>query len=151
MLEANPRLTPSLVRTILLAASQPVAGAAPERQGAGAVDAGQAVAMALREEHGPLARRPVSPRLTPQGILYILHEHNAERVQVLGSWNAWSLPGLVAVEVEPGIWEARQRTLTPGCYSYKFLVSRSHWLDDPSNPRKSPDGFGGFNSVLEIN
>ena len=24
------------------------------------------------------------------------------------------------------------------------------WLDDPSNPRKRPDGFGGFNTIFEI-
>lgn len=141
----------SLVRTLLQAASLPVAGAAPERQGAGALDAGQAVALALREEHGPLARWPMSPHVTPQGILYLLHEHKAKQVQVLGSWNAWLAPGLAATEMEPGIWQARQRPLMPGCYSYKFLVDHSRWLDDPSNPRKSPDGFGGFNSVLEIN
>lgn len=52
MLQANPRLTPPLVRRVLLAAARPVPGAPRERQGAGAIDAGQAVALALREPMG---------------------------------------------------------------------------------------------------
>jgi serine protease AprX len=49
MLEANPGLSPSRVRHLLLGAAQVVEGASVERQGAGAVDAGRAVALALLE------------------------------------------------------------------------------------------------------
>ncbi len=52
--------------------------------------------------------------------------------------------------VEPGIWEADVGGLAPGRYLYKILVDGSHWRDDPANPRKAPDGFGGLNSVLTI-
>lgn len=61
MLQANPALTPRLVRDVLIAAAQPIPGAPAERQGAGALDAGQAVARALREQHGPLAGLPLTP------------------------------------------------------------------------------------------
>ncbi len=71
-------------------------------------------------------------------------------MQVLGSWNDWRAPGLVARQVEPGIWEAEARGLAPGRYLYKILVDGSHWRDDPANPCKAPDGFGGLNSVLTI-
>jgi serine protease AprX len=47
MLEANPGLTPHQVREVLKASAHPVPGAPLERQGAGAVDAGRAVALAL--------------------------------------------------------------------------------------------------------
>jgi serine protease AprX len=47
MLEANPRLTPRLLRRALQAASRPVPGAPAGRQGSGALDAGRAVAMTL--------------------------------------------------------------------------------------------------------
>ena len=47
MLEANPRLTPGRIRELLVASAHPVLGASTERQGAGALDAGQAVALAL--------------------------------------------------------------------------------------------------------
>jgi serine protease AprX len=47
MLEANPALTPLDVRELLMASAQPVPGAERERQGAGALHAGRAVALAL--------------------------------------------------------------------------------------------------------
>ena len=68
MLEANPRLTPRLVRDVLLASTRPVPGAPQERQGAGAIDAGQAVARALREPHGALAGRALSPQIGTDAI-----------------------------------------------------------------------------------
>jgi serine protease AprX len=49
MLEANGALGPRRVRELLTAAAHPVPGAPPERQGAGAVDAGRAVRLALAE------------------------------------------------------------------------------------------------------
>ena len=34
---------------------------------------------------------------------------------------------------------------------YKFAVDGgATWVADPENPRKSPDGFGGFNSVVRV-
>ncbi len=47
MLEANPSLAPARVRELLMASAQPVPGAPLERQGAGAVDAGRALGMAV--------------------------------------------------------------------------------------------------------
>jgi serine protease AprX len=47
MLEANPELSPEAVKTLLMATAQPIVGAS-DRQGAGAVHAGRAVAAALR-------------------------------------------------------------------------------------------------------
>ncbi len=52
MLEANPSLTPWWIRELLTAAAEPVAGAPPERQGAGALDAGRAVALAAAAHDG---------------------------------------------------------------------------------------------------
>jgi serine protease AprX len=49
MLEANPRLTPQQVRTILTATAKPLAHVAPEKQGAGVIDAAAAVQRALSE------------------------------------------------------------------------------------------------------
>jgi hypothetical protein len=47
MLEANPTLPPQSLKELLRSAAQLVPGASAERQGAGAVDAGRAVASAL--------------------------------------------------------------------------------------------------------
>jgi serine protease AprX len=53
MLEANPGLSPAEVRELLIASAEPVPGAEPERQGAGALHAGRAVALALERKRAP--------------------------------------------------------------------------------------------------
>jgi serine protease AprX len=151
MLQANPTLTPRLVRDVLIAAAQPIPGAPVERQGAGTLDAGQAVALALREQHGPLVGRPLSPQVTPSGVTFLLHDHNVRQVEVVGSWDDWRTPGLMAEQIEPGVWQAARPPLPPGRYVYKFLLDGSRWFDDPVNPHKAPDGAGGLNSVLVVN
>lgn len=53
MLEARPGLSPAQVRDILIRSAEPVPGAEPERQGAGALHAGRAVALALELHRSP--------------------------------------------------------------------------------------------------
>ena len=36
-----------------------------------------------------------------------------------------------------------------GIYQYKF-VRDGKWFNDPANPARSPDGYGGWNSIIEI-
>jgi hypothetical protein len=33
---------------------------------------------------------------------------------------------------------------------YKFVVDGTSWIADPGNARKSPDGYGAFNSVMRV-
>ena len=150
MLEANPTLTPRLIRDILKETAHPVPGADRERQGAGALSPGQAVARALAELHSPTARLQVSPRLSPEGISFSLHDHAATAVQILGSWDDWRSPGITARPIEPGFWQTQPMPLAVGRHAYKFLLDGKHWLDDPDNPRKVPDGLGGLNSSVVI-
>jgi serine protease AprX len=149
-LEANPSLRPRLVRDALIASAHPVSGAQRERQGAGALDAGRAVALAVRERHPGLPARGLGPEVSSSGVTFAMHDHYARHVQVLGSWDGWRPPGLVAVLIEPGLWQASGPALAPGRYEYKFFLDGRRWLDDPGNPRKTPDGLGGLNSILIV-
>jgi serine protease AprX len=150
MLEANPTLTPLVVRDVLEETAHPVPGADRERQGAGALSPGQAVARALAEHHNRAVGQQVSPRLASEGITFSLHDHTAARVQVFGSWNDWQSPGIAAASVEPGYWQTSPVHLRAGQYTYKLLLDGCRWLDDPSNPRKVPDGVGGLNSTVVV-
>jgi serine protease AprX len=150
MLQANPALTPRRVRELLIAAAEPVTGASPERQGAGAIHAFGAVALALADQHGKQADYIQSPAITPEGIIFLLHDHRVRTVRVLGSWNGWAGPGLVATAIEPGVWHTDPILLAPGSYRYKFLLDDGAWSPDPANPLRAGDGFGGWNSVVEI-
>ena len=144
----SARRTPLLIRDMLRETAHSVPGADLERQGAGAVAPGQAVARALAERHGQAAQQRISPRVSPEGVTFILHDHGASSVQVLGSWDNWSAAGISAKRVEPGVWQTAPLQLSSGQYSYKFFLDGHRWLDDPGNPRKSHDGNGGLNSVF---
>lgn len=150
MIEANRRLAPEAIRRLLFAAAIPVPGAPAERQGAGAVDAGLAVALAAREKHGAAADEPLSPRVGADGVTFLLHDDDARHVAVLGSWDDWRSPGLPALAARPGLFRATRAPLPPGRYAYKFVLDGDRWLADPANPRKSPNGVGGFDSVLVV-
>ncbi len=135
MLEANPSLTPQEVRVLLTLAAQPIPGASRERQGAGAIDAGHAVALAA-EGCG--------------AAQFVCRTTAAADVTIAGGWNNWTLPGIPAKQIRPGLWAAPHPSLARGSYGYKFLVDENIWRADESNPLKAADGFGGWNSILRI-
>lgn len=145
MLEARPELRPQRVREALLAAAESVAGAPPERQGAGALDAGRAVAYALAD-----AAAGGGPQLDAQRVRFRLHDPRAREVRLLGSFDAWREPGRPARRLEGGLWEAELPRPRPARYAYKFKIDGARWLADPGNPARVHDGRGGFNSVLEV-
>src|ERR1044072_2335245 len=51
MIEANPQLTPGVIKNILISTADRIAGAAAVRQGYGVVNAPRAVALAKQEQH----------------------------------------------------------------------------------------------------
>jgi serine protease AprX len=151
MLQANPSMTPALVRQVLLSASKEVGGAPSERQGAGALDAGRAVMLALRETHAPWVGGSIQNTLAGGGrIVLTLHDRNARRAAVYGSWDDWGQPGIRMQQAGPGLWRAEMPPLPPGRHQYKFLLDEMRWTDDPENPRRTPDGAGGHNSILIV-
>jgi serine protease AprX len=149
MLEANGSLTPRRVRELLQAAAQRIPGASDERQGAGAVDAGRAVTLALADLHSRRADFAASPLVEGSTVRFLLHDHEAKGVSVLGSWDGWMSPGLDAARIEDGLWEARLAAAPPGTHSYKFLIDGDRWLVDPANPSRKTDDGGNWNSVLD--
>lgn len=150
MLEANPALSPRRVRELLIAAAYPVPGAPPERQGAGAIDAGRAVTLALADRHSKRADFIRSPVISGESVRILLHDHRGRDVRVQGSWDDWRKPGLEATEIEPGLWQLELRSLESGTYAYKFQIDGHRWLVDPANPARRNDGAGGWNSVFSV-
>jgi serine protease AprX len=148
MLEASGSLTPRRVRELLQASAHPVPGASHERQGAGAVDAGRAVTLALSDLHSRQADFARTPLIEDGGVRFLLHDHAASRVAVRGSWDGWRGPGLLAARIEEGLWEARLAAPPPGLHTYKFLLDGERWLCDPANPTRRTDEHGNWNSVL---
>lgn len=150
LLEANPSLDPEQVRDVLQATAETIPDVPIERQGHGVIDVGQAIALARHLRRGARLDWRRVPQVTPEGILYALDADDAGQVELLGSWDGWQSPGLLATETEPGLWIIYQDLLPPGVYQYKFMIDGHRWLLDPSNRARLPDSAGGLNSVLTV-
>ncbi len=149
MLEANPALTPKQIHQLVISSAIPVSGASPERQGAGALDAGLAVAAAARAADC-MHDFANSPCVTPARVRFTLRHAGAREIAVRGDWDEWAAPGIEAKQIQEGVWVADIQRLAPGRYLYRFLVDGTEWRDDPSNKSREPDAEGLSNSVLII-
>lgn len=152
MLEANPSLSPAVVREILLATAQFMPGLPAERQGHGLINPALAVERALGETHSFKEERLQSPKIKrrQRKITFHYHNHHAESVMLCGNFNRWSPEGFLFRGGKSGNWTLELPLLPPGTYRYKFLVNGNEWISDPRNPFREPDGFNGFNSRFEV-
>jgi len=150
MLEANPSLNPSQVRYVLTATAVPLDDFPAERQGAGVIQAARAVALARRLPGGPLQRIPLSPDIQPDHILFTFYDptQQVRQVSLVGSFNHWDPRRHPLQSPLPGVWQVAIPPLPPGEYRYKFYLDDA-WLNDPENPNRVEDGYGGFSSFLE--
>lgn len=108
-----------------------------------------------------IKRRLPPPGREPDGsILFRFEAPSARVVQLMGSWpeNNWGqglaqtgsyLVGLMEKDPQSGIWMRRER-LPRGRYQYKFKIDEVNWKEDPNNPQRVDDGYGGFNSLLIV-
>ena len=105
-------------------------------------------------------RRLPPPTVTSDGIVFRFYAPSARLVQLAGNWpeNNWlagqaQTQGYNVGEMKDadgdGIWE-RVEKLPPGRYQYKFVIDRVNWKEDPHNPNRTADGFGGNNSLLDV-
>ena len=98
------------------------------------------------------------PDAAPPCDQYTFEYENDEAttVWVTGSFTGWATapPGALVLSKEADdVW--RLTTIVgEGHQSYKFVIDGDtpdeEWVTDPSNPNTEPDGYGGFNSVLEL-
>jgi serine protease AprX len=149
LLEANPDLTPAVIREILIATAQFVPHAPTARQGAGVVDAGQAIALALHLRHSKQVKSLVSPEIGKTELTFRLYDNKASQVALYGSWNKWKT-GILATQESDGYWQMTMLRPPAGWYRYKFLLDGHDWLHDPANPHKVPNRFGSFDSLMMV-
>lgn len=148
--QANPRLTPARIKELLMLSATRIADAPDERQGAGVVDAGAAIAAALadgRTNHTAVRQMPL---ITDDAVRFVFHDRDAQSVTVLGSWNQWQSPGVAARQSAAGVWQACVPRPAAGRYSYKFVLDGAKWLPDPANPQRMVNDEGQVNSVFDV-
>ncbi|MBD3347429.1 MAG: hypothetical protein GF401_20425 [Chitinivibrionales bacterium] len=74
---------------------------------------------------------------------------SAKSVSVAGDFNQWDIGNKPLRKGSNGNWII-ELELPPGTYQYQFVVNGNQWHPDPSNPVLIPDGFGGYNSGIEL-
>lgn len=73
---------------------------------------------------------------------------NAKKVILAGSFNKWN-EELFAMKKTNDGWELILQ-LKPNRYEYRFIID-GYWIEDPSNLNKTPNEYGEYNSVIDIN
>src|SRR5262245_22024815 len=89
---------------------------------------------------------PTATLITPQGVVFTVEAPGAERVQLVGDFNGWTMEGS-EMQHDGRFWR-KVLNLHPGRYAYRFIVD-GQWQADPMNTSAEPCP-GGFNSVLVL-
>jgi serine protease AprX len=150
ILEANPALTPAIVKNILISTASRLINFPAIRQGFGVLNARLAVAEALRETHFFDHEALLPPRIAGGKIRFSYHDDDARSVHLAGDFNDWNSTATLFSKTGDGLWQTEIAELRAGKYYYKFVIDGQIWKEDPSNGMKAADGLGGFNSILEI-
>jgi serine protease AprX len=150
MLEANPSLTPQVIKNILVSTADRIPDQPSLRQGYGVLNARRAVEEAKRERHTHPECEFGPPRIEGDRLVFYFHHDGAQSVALAGDFNEWDAARDRFVKQANGLWRAEIELPAPGGYQYKFVVDGGVWLDDPGNGMKVADGYNGFNSLLHI-
>ncbi|MBK8806106.1 MAG: alpha-amylase [Bacteroidales bacterium] len=75
------------------------------------------------------------------------HGGYIQSLQIAGDFNNWN-PSDNYFNYTNGKWEIDLK-LEPGNYPYQ-LIANGNWFNDPDNPNKIDNGYGGFNSLLKV-
>jgi hypothetical protein len=94
------------------------------------------------------------PQVNPDGTVTFTYAGGGspQAIFLAGSFNGWN-PGDPQYALEDlegdGKWSITI-PIDPGSYQYKFVIDGA-WTQDESNPESAPDGFGGNNSIINVN
>jgi len=95
---------------------------------------------------------PEPPAECPKTLFSYAAPAGTAEVLLSGTFNAWAGVGASQLKLsDPDgdhTWTL-EVALAGGHYLYKFIVD-GVWKSDPANPNTVDDGYGGFNSVLDV-
>ena len=94
-------------------------------------------------------RGPLAPQVTPEGVLFQVQASGAVQVNIAGQFNGWSPDATDLTPGDNGLWTILLELKSGAKHRYKYLIDGS-WLPDPENPEAEPDGFGGYNSIIDL-
>ncbi|MGC8767112.1 MAG: hypothetical protein ACP5QP_05390 [Brevinematia bacterium] len=100
--------------------------------------------------------------------LYLEKQENLSKKPVYalaigGTMNGWNPAENIMKKVDSDTWKLKLEDVRLGDFIYKFVVYHKDpfakdfdqkadmtWVEDPFNNNKQPDGFDGYNSVLDL-
>jgi hypothetical protein len=91
---------------------------------------------------GPDGARAVTVRLT-------FYAPRANQVAVAGTFNKWTAGSDLMERRDGGLWTI-DLNLTPGRYTYMFVLDGTAWVTDPGAESYQDDGFGNRNAILKV-
>ena len=99
----------------------------------------------------PVSRQadPAAPDTVARAIVFEIDAPGAHRVALVGDFNAWDASAH-PMTASAGRWELSV-PLTPGRYTYAFIVDGDNWRADPTASLASADDFSRPSSVVVIN
>jgi hypothetical protein len=98
---------------------------------------------------GDVASSGESDSNTVVSVQFALEAPGANSVAVSGDFDGWAGTHVLSDPDGDGVWTGRV-LVTPGVYSYMFLLNGSTWTTDPKADRYTQDGFGNRNAVLAV-
>jgi hypothetical protein len=108
-------------------------------------------AMLLAAVTGFWGANSLSPRPMVGGrpVEFQFAHEKASTVHLVGDFNKWNKKSLKMKKSPDGKWQIKVR-LKPGSYQYLFLVDGTAWSPDPNSAEAVEDGFGGYNSSIDL-
>ncbi|MDD5673692.1 MAG: hypothetical protein PHC61_06000 [Chitinivibrionales bacterium] len=100
-------------------------------------------------------KSPLAPALTQKenaGVFKIIVSEafpQARQIAIVGDFNAWNPRRDYLVKNRDGSWSITLK-LDKGNYQYQLVIDNTTWSADPGNPVSIADGFGGYNSGMEL-
>lgn len=112
-----------------------------------------AVEIALKNQDGDQATAIVpvivAQSASPQVTLKYRAASGVRKVVAAGEFNNWSQTATPLTDPDGDGEFTATFEASPGRYTYKLVVD-GQWMADPGNPNRTPDGFGGENTVLTV-
>lgn len=96
-----------------------------------------------------VATRVISPIVRGNKVTFQLESPKATMVNVLGTFNHWSLPDGAMARDASGVWRKTVDVPLKGSYDYKFIVD-GEWILDPLNFDYGKDHRGRYNSRFMV-
>lgn len=150
MIEANPDLNPRRIKQILTQTTDRLFNVPAEKQGYGLIHARKAVKEALNDIHRVGYNRPMSPHVRGNKVTFYCIDSESYSIALVGDFNGWNPYNDFLVKEGKNLWKLEKELQSVGSYRYKFVINGTQWVYDKENENKEPDGYGGYNNLLNI-